>query len=190
MGSRYGGHKSFLGISLLNEGMGVGVPLGVLKKYYLEAYKAVRKHSPCGYVGIAPRYRRSLDELSGFMAGNEYSNVVLDLHSYVTHDPRFNGQTTKNAIDHIREAVRSQIERLQDGGRQVVIGEWAIALKNGNEASDKEFEEFTSAQLEVYSEAKAGWFFWSHKMGREGWPHWSFRESVTKGWLPFKVEGN
>eukprot|EP00932_Pfiesteria_piscicida_P016237 SRR837773.3173.p2 GENE.SRR837773.3173~~SRR837773.3173.p2 ORF type:complete len:140 (-),score=29.88 SRR837773.3173:220-639(-) len=43
--------------------------------------------------------------------------------------------------------------------------------------------QFFQRQSQLASQLGAGWFFWSYKMAREDWPHWSFRQSFERGWI-------
>ena len=85
------------------------------------------------------------------------SNVVLDLHLYDCYGLA----STKTLPEHLQQARkrREAIERLQEQGHAVLIGEWSLAtgIHVGGQA-------WADAQLEAFS-AGIGWFFWSYKMG-------------------------
>mmetsp|Transcript_135385 Transcript_135385/g.342556 ORF Transcript_135385/g.342556 Transcript_135385/m.342556 type:complete len:384 (+) Transcript_135385:44-1195(+) len=68
----------------------------------------------------------------------------------------------------------------------LVIGEFSLALQPESEGyADENWQQrFFERQSQLASQHGAGWFFWNYKIAREGWPHWSFRECVERGWIP------
>ena len=48
------------------------------------------------------------------------------------------------------------------------------------------FRAYAAAQLITF-EKYLGWFFWSYKT--ETMPMWSFRDCVSRGWLPDSFDG-
>lgn len=66
-----------------------------------------------------------------------------------------------------------------------IIGEFSLALKPEAEGygDDGWQASFYEHQSQIASQHTQGWFFWSYKIARDGWPHWSYRESVQRGWI-------
>eukprot|EP00850_Spirogloea_muscicola_P004298 SM000018S03663 [mRNA] locus=s18:671311:678637:- [translate_table: standard] len=187
--ARYAGHAAFLGIGLLNEPTAGGVPLDTLTAYYEAGYAAVRRHSACAFVAVMPRIGADSGELGGILAGDGYTNVILEMHYYNVFDDTFSGQNVAYNLAQVRGARLAEVEALQAAGRMLVVGEWSLALRAEAHASGADFRAFGEVQLATYASARAGWFFWNFKMGRVGWPHWSFAESIARGWLPQKTGG-
>ncbi|CAE7891848.1 exgA [Symbiodinium sp. KB8] len=68
----------------------------------------------------------------------------------------------------------------------VILGEFSLALKpeaEGYQSHSNWPQQFFQRQVGLAEKHTFGWFFWNYKMAREGWPHWSYRESVEKGWI-------
>jgi len=64
-----------------------------------------------------------------------------------------------------------------------VVGEWSLAL--GNEAAKGEeaaLQAFAKAQLDSYSSASHGWFFWNWKDSPQC-DAWDFSKCVKSGWV-------
>lgn len=78
------------------------------------------------------------------------------------------------------------------GNRLVMLGEWSLGLPppgtNKNPIiTEEDYEAFGKAQLDIYGRlAKAGWAFWSYKIEDEVNTAWNFRDSRSRGWLPFE----
>jgi len=75
---------------------------------------------------------------------------------------------------------------------ELMLGEFSLALPpdaGGYDNSDWQRRYFQQ-QTRLAAERSVGWFFWSYKVAREGWPHWSYRECVERGWIdPQLVKG-
>eukprot|EP00929_Paragymnodinium_shiwhaense_P113582 TRINITY_DN81867_c0_g1_i1.p1 TRINITY_DN81867_c0_g1~~TRINITY_DN81867_c0_g1_i1.p1 ORF type:complete len:425 (+),score=76.06 TRINITY_DN81867_c0_g1_i1:83-1357(+) len=83
------------------------------------------------------------------------------------------------------EAAKLQ-EALDEAVLPVIIGEFSLALRPsapGYHDDDGWQRRFFNTQTGHAARQAAGWFFWTYRMGREGWPHWSYRESVELGWI-------
>jgi len=66
-----------------------------------------------------------------------------------------------------------------------IIGEFSLSLKleSAGYSSEEWQESFFQHQTMIASQHTRGWFFWSYKLERHGWPHWSYRECVQRGWI-------
>ena len=65
-------------------------------------------------------------------------------------------------------------------------GEWTNELAYKG-ASRAEYEMLGKAQLEVYSEATAGWAYWNYIT--EDSPHWDFSRNYKDGYMLKPVRG-
>lgn len=52
-------------------------------------------------------------------------------------------------------------------GQVLMVGEWSGAMATGN-GNDTNQRKFADAQIQAYSHARGGWFFWTWKMGVDG----------------------
>jgi len=115
--------------------------------------------------------------------------VWLDYHHYQCHgsdsDP---GSVSEHCeAEPLREAFEEAGAGAGGGpGRHpLVLGEFSLALKpeaEGYHEADWQ-PRFFEQQAGIASRLSVGWFFWTYKMARKGWPHWSYRESVERGWI-------
>lgn len=188
LAARYATHPAFLGINLLNAPRADGVPLDVLSGYYERAYAAVRGQSRCAYVALQSRVGASLYELEDFMAKDEFTNVISEVHFHSIFGAVTRDRDALYNAEFARTNRTGQLARLQGGGgapvrRPALVGEWSLALHEELDASADDVAAFGAAQLASYHHAGAGWFFWTYKMGRPGWPHFSFRAAIERGWL-------
>jgi hypothetical protein len=62
------------------------VPLDILKRFYIEAYRRVREHvsSEKGAVVMHDAFRQL--QWADFMHGPDYANVILDTHPLINFD--------------------------------------------------------------------------------------------------------
>lgn len=114
-------------------------------------------------------------------------NIWLDYHHY-----QCMGNEAGNVQEHC-QAVEFEgllTEKMQS--LPVIIGEFSLALPPSAEgygdgtAWPKQFFQRQASLAEKHASA---WFFWNYKIAREGWPHWSYRESVERGWIEPKLFG-
>jgi len=68
------------------------------------------------------------------------------------------------------------------------VGEWSGALNPGSlKSSTDEYRDkkaFVEAQLELFENCCAGWFWWTYKKANSGDTGWSFRDAVEAGIFP------
>ncbi|KAG6369179.1 glycoside hydrolase superfamily [Boletus reticuloceps] len=80
---------------------------------------------------------------------------------------------------------------LEDAGGALVVGEWSGALNPGSlQGPIDEREErarYVAAQLALFEQHCAGWFFWTYKKQYRGDQGWSFRDAVEAGVFPDRV---
>ena len=80
---------------------------------------------------------------------------------------------------------------LEDAGGALVIGEWSGALNPGSlqGPTDERGERgrYIAAQLALFEQHCAGWFFWTYKKQSHGDQGWSFRDAVEAGVFPNRL---
>ncbi|KAH0826810.1 glycoside hydrolase family 5 protein [Lanmaoa asiatica] len=80
---------------------------------------------------------------------------------------------------------------LEGAGGALVVGEWSGALNPGSlQGSINEREErarYIAAQLALFEQYCAGWFFWTYRKQYHGDQGWSFRDAVEAGVFPGHV---
>ncbi|GFY87374.1 hypothetical protein Acr_05g0010130 [Actinidia rufa] len=175
----YAKHPALLGIELLNEPSVAGVPLDLLVSYYKQGYQIVRKHSSTAYVIVCQRIGIA-DPLELYQANIGSTNIVLDLHYYNLFDTFFVNMSTVDNIKFIYNSRETQLQALNSAnGPLVFIGEW-VNEWNVTNGSQKDYQDFGRAQLEVYNAASFGWSYWTLKNDRK---HWDFEWNIRNGFL-------
>jgi glucan 1,3-beta-glucosidase len=178
-------HDNLLGIELLNEPR-KEVPLNILKSYYQEGYGRVREHLQNTAVVIHDGFRP--DQWANFMSGPDYSNVILDTHMYQCFSDEDKERDISGQIEVAAVERKNQLDKMQQE-LPCIVGEWSLGLPEksfdglDSLARDAAMRAFGAAQLVSY-ETTRGWFFWTYRTEDGG--GWSFRDSVTRGWLPEK----
>ncbi|PSS30128.1 Glucan 1,3-beta-glucosidase A precursor [Actinidia chinensis var. chinensis] len=179
LASRYAKHPALLGIELLNEPSAAGVPLDLLVSYYKQGYQIVRKHSSTAYVILCQRIGIA-DPLELYQANIGSTNIVLDLHYYNLFDTFFVNMSTVDNIKFIYNSRETQLQALNSAnGPLVFIGEW-VNEWNVTNGSQKDYQDFGRAQLEVYNAASFGWSYWTLKNDRK---HWDFEWNIRNDFL-------
>lgn len=180
-----GRYDNLLGIELLNEPRW-DVPLDVLKDFYAKGYERVRRHLTPARAGVWIHDGFRPQAWAGVLAGPGYDNVVLDTHPYQCYTPE---DRKRPLAEHIRVAAVDRARQMDDMQKQlwVCAGEWSLALPPETLAGltgfarDTALRAYANAQLLSFERAR-GWFFWSYKTPTSA--EWSFRDSVTRGWMP------
>jgi aryl-phospho-beta-D-glucosidase BglC (GH1 family) len=99
-------------------------------------------------------------------------------------DPEASGDTARH--------FSSVSEKLGRVGSGLVIGEWSGALNPGSlhgstSGGWKETKQYIAAQLRLYDQTCAGWFFWTFKKQQPGDSGWSLRDAIGAGTFPDRV---
>ncbi|KAH7566864.1 hypothetical protein JRO89_XS08G0246200 [Xanthoceras sorbifolium] len=176
---RYATHPALLGIELLNEPSAATVPLDTLVSYYKQGYQVIRKYSSAAYVIICQRIGNA-DPLELYQANVGSHNIVVDLHYYNLFDTFFVNMSTVDNILFIYKSREAQLQALNGAnGPLVFIGEW-VNEWNVTSGSQKDYQDFGRAQLEVYNAASFGWAYWTLKNDRK---HWDFEWNVKNKYL-------
>lgn len=200
LAARYRDSPALYGIQMLNEPRW-DVPTALLKDYYLDAYRAIRRH--CDPAQVAVIFHdgfRSHREYLGFLQPPEFRNVLFDVHRYqcferVDLDLDMPGHLHKAGVLWRDEAELIQ----QELQLPAIAGEWSLgldlrtvslwaegpfnhALEHMDElAVQSAYRAYGAAQLSAFAHYR-GWFFWSYRT--ETTPAWCFRACVEAGWLP------
>lgn len=178
---RYGERAAFAALEPINEPRADSISFKDLSRFYSDCYAILRKHSPQAYFIIEGRIFANEREWDSFMTGPEFTNVIYDAHWYQVHDHAvFEGQSESFNLNYPSTQRLQVLKLLQHGRRLVIIGEWSLALLC--KTSDEIYNAYGRAQVEAYSSASGGFFFWSLKHG-QGWEPWSFQRAVEKKWL-------
>lgn len=223
LAKRYGTRKGLWGIEVLNEPITkrtwelFDVPnrypaadkemaqgskpntIEFLKQFYLEAYKRIRLYMPQEkYIVIHDGFE--LTAWKDFMQEEDYVNVVLDTHQYLT---MAEAQGCEQKIDayvtYIKEHYEKEIEEMQQYF-PVICGEWCLfnsyacgydtkggkSVLNGmlgtkeesfsDEAKKEVYLAVAKAQLDAWNKG-SGYFYWSYKLlidtvNTQGWIGW------------------
>lgn len=184
LASRYHGQDAVWGIELLNEPKR-GLLQSVLRKFYADAYEAVRAAASPGlkivfHDAFSPRY------MSGVLRPYRRNPVVMDHHWYHFFIARPLQAYVPFGLyywylRHIKGSMLRSLSRAQP----IAIGEWNGIIggeKLNNYPKEQHNEivaEHLRVQLEVYQATTAGWFYWSYKTDDRGVFH--FRSLVEDG---------
>jgi glucan 1,3-beta-glucosidase len=180
---------NLIGFELLNEPRW-DVPLDIIKNYYQDAYQRVREHIPSERVAVVIHDAFRPRDWAKFMVEPSYRNVILDTHPYqcFTDDDR-----KRDLHGQVQFALIERKKLLEDMSRQLpcLVGEWSCALPpeslggRTGLALDAAMRAYGDAQLINFDTTK-GWFFWTYRTEEGG--AWSFRDCVSRGWLPEKYD--
>ncbi|RZC46933.1 hypothetical protein C5167_039880 [Papaver somniferum] len=174
LAAKYGNDSSLLGIDLLND---PDVPFDALQKYYKDAYDIVRKYSATAYVIMCQL--NSGDPADLYRVNTGKSNVVLDLH-YYNLGSTFENISVQENINYLYNTRKTQMNSLNaSDGPLLFIGEWVNHFGKG-EYSQREYQEYGSAQLDVYRLASFGWAYWTLKNVNN---HWSLMWNIDNNYL-------
>jgi glucan 1,3-beta-glucosidase len=181
LAQRYRRHPSLRGLGLLNEPR--DVPRDILKHFYQEGYRRVRRHLDPDRVAISVDAHFTGADWIDFLGPPEFTNVVVDRHFYHWWEKKL------PLADHFRLALvgrKQEIDHIQKR-HPFYVGEWSLGLPEealqglSDWQRDMARRAIASAQLLTYEHA-AGWFFWTYKA--EASPDWCLRDGVARGWLP------
>eukprot|EP00929_Paragymnodinium_shiwhaense_P049699 TRINITY_DN25048_c0_g1_i1.p1 TRINITY_DN25048_c0_g1~~TRINITY_DN25048_c0_g1_i1.p1 ORF type:complete len:709 (+),score=141.92 TRINITY_DN25048_c0_g1_i1:115-2241(+) len=209
LAERYRGHPAVSGVAVCNEPSET-IPAEALCHFYDRAVTAVREGGmrPDEVAVTLPVYRTErLDAIwrlwnrkyDGFA---RHANVAFDLHLYHCFGPWWQRQSMPQ---HMRMTRRHRkiLRRVP-----AVVGEWSLALppyarrtrsfssssvtsttssSSSLDDDDQATAAFGEGQLDAYSQASHGWFFWNWK-DRPDADHavWDLQRCVERQW--FKKE--
>lgn len=183
---------NLIGIELLNEPQ-PGPHNDALKRWYLDAFRAIRSIDPDLPLYISDSWMT--DTYAAYIKSTETPFVVLDHHLYrcfTAEDISTTASEHARRLSDPHEGTPDMFSRvakeLESAGGALVVGEWSGALNPGSlhGASDERAEKgaFVRAQLQLYEKHCAGWFFWTYKKEQVGDTGWSFRDAIEADVFP------
>jgi glucan 1,3-beta-glucosidase len=203
---RYKGKPAVTGVSVCNEPSET-IPAKVLCQYYDRAVTTIREAGmrPDEVAVTLPVFRTErLDEIwriwnREFDGFARHANVAFDLHMYHC----FGSWWQRQALpQHLRMTRRHRkiLRRVP-----AVVGEWSLALPHrargggdGGETpvvldsaeEEQALRSFAAAQLDAYSQASHGWFFWNWRDSPLEHAGWDMIQCYQRKWLvvPTTVE--
>ena len=179
LAERYGTSPSLLGLELLDSPimsvrknlftMTDGIPSHYLRNYYRDAYDLVRVHMPEDKLVVFSASGHP-GAWKHFMRGDQYKNVVMDLHLYHYRDETVQDITTPRGLSSAINRNRQLIREALSTKFPVLVGEWsAAAVLAGTSVTPegrRAYERvFVSNQLASFDDT-AGWFFQTWKTER------------------------
>lgn len=181
----FANYPSFLGIEVLNEPHWT-IPLSTLQTFYLDSYRAIRKHSD-GLIVFHDGFRPDDSSWKTFFTANSFDNIAFDIHLYHCFDPKI---TSKDFMGHIGviESRKEMILELESFVK-VIVGEWSLGIIHDKLKHHNDFEKrlvqrsLASLQLWTYEHA-FGWYFWSYKIERSSHLDWDFKRLIENGIMP------
>lgn len=241
LSERYGNRSSLWGIEIVNEPIteniwnlmdiqsrykpedpemakgSAPVTLEFLRKFYVEAYRRMRKYLPKEKV-VVFHDGFELKAWKDFMREEEFKNVVLDTHLYLmTAEAEGCGRSKEDYITYVHDHYKKDIAEMQEYF-PVICGEWSLfnsyacgidtaggqSPVNGVMATedllsaDKKKELYRAlaeAQLEAWNQG-IGYFYWNYKLlldtvnepGWIGWDSWDFGKCAAQGWFPVEYK--
>ncbi len=181
LAQRYASHECLWGIEVLNEPAGGLFRDFVLRRYYKQAYQAIRKH--CGdetKVIISDGYHP--ERWMKFIQSTIYKNVVLDTHLYQC----YSAADKRSGLEYHLQKAKYQKKKITNWQRfaPVMVGEWSLGSGQTTFANADKVKkqallcQYATIQIKSYDVA-AAWFFWSYKTEHKN--NWHFRHLVESG---------
>ncbi|CEH14860.1 hypothetical protein CBOM_02676 [Ceraceosorus bombacis] len=174
-----------IGIQLLNEPQ----DRPNLWPWYRKAMDAMRAASP--EAKTVPLYFHNafnLDKGSQFTATRK-DFVVQDHHAYYVYTSSDQSTTAKGHTKALNGGITTWFNKNSDiSRRNLIVGEWSCALAPSSLAKSSTPQQdqtaFCEAQRKLYTDATAGWAFWSYKLeGCSNNGGWCFQQAA-KQYLP------
>lgn len=175
LAGRYAGRAGLLGIELLNEPSKT-IPKHVLKSYYKQGYKLIRKIcGPKVWVVFSDCFQ--LRRWAWSLHWPFYRNAYLDNHQYQMFKPEDKALDIDGHLEKTKQVAK--LLRWTAWHRKVIVGEWSAALDQQSLAGldsrqiAQAYKAYRQAQLLAYGKTDA-WFYWTYKTEAGG--PWNFRE--------------
>ncbi|KAF7363339.1 putative dolichyl-phosphate-mannose--glycolipid alpha-mannosyltransferase [Mycena sanguinolenta] len=157
--------SNVVGLQILNEPQ----DCDELLAFYNRTINAIRQVEGAENLPLYIHDGFNLQKYSDYVAQRR-DFVVQDHHSYFVFTP---SDDKKSASAHTQEIKTSISDSLTKAAanqrRNLIIGEWSCALtpqslsQDSDESEEDARRNFCLAQLETYSNATAGWTFWTYK---------------------------
>jgi len=190
---------NLVGIELLNE-PAPGHHMPALKGWYYDAIRSLRAIDARVPIVISDSWRT--DDFAGYLAlragSLPHPHVILDHHLYRCFTPEDIGVL---AYDHAgrlwdlngdaRRTFARVTDKLGSAGCDMIVGEWSGALNPMSldplPNHDHARSQFIQAQVDLYEQYCAGYFFWTYKKQWGGDKGWSFQDAVRGGVFPKSI---
>ena len=190
---------NLVGIELLNE-PAPGHHTAALKQWYYDAIRSLRAIDARVPIVISDSWRT--DDLAGYLShiadSLQHPHVILDHHLYRCFTQE---DISVLAYDHAgrlwdldgdaRRTFARVTDKLGSAGCDMIVGEWSGALNPMSldplPNRDHARSQFIQAQVDLYEQYCAGYFFWTYKKQWEGDKGWSFRDTVRGGVFPKSI---
>lgn len=182
---------NIIGIELLNEPQ----QDPALEHWYLDAMHTLRSADPSVPIYIGDSW--ATDQYAGFIEAHaeRVPFTVLDHHLYRCFTAEDGNTPVAQHTQHLRDpgAETPQMlarvsQKLEAAGGALIIGEWSGALNPGSlhGVGDEHRARtgFIAAQLALFEQHCAGYFFWTFKRQQPGDSGWSLRDAVGSGVFP------
>lgn len=168
------------------------ITMDFLRNFYRDAYRIIRKHmkeSGCFVFHDAFMIRAWKD----FMQEEEYRNVVLDSHMYLSGAEI--GGCEKSVAGYRKALQQGYGKNIEEMSRYfpVICGEWCLDNSYAKELEDPKqrdeiYRELAREQLATW-EKGAGFFFWNYKLMTDEsmLDCWDLGKCVYHDWFPEKV---
>lgn len=164
------------------------IDLDFLRDFYVKAYRRTKKQLGADkYFVFHDGFE--MTAWKDFMQEEEFTNVILDTHIYLTSLEKKGCEKNPKAY---KAKIRGEItEKIEEMSKYfpVVCGEWCVSnayvqtLQDGAE-KDVVYRMLADEQLEVW-EKGAGYFYWSYKLiPEEELDCWDLGKTVSHGWFP------
>lgn len=165
------------------------IKMSFLRQFYLDAYNRVMPHLAQGrYFMIHDAFRT--ESWTDFMQEPRYSNVVLDMHFYISNAEMGGVPKMPEAyVAALKGPMQARIEKMQQHF-PVVCGEWCLDNGYIKEVSDPaEIDRvcrlLAQTQSDVWNHGSGG-FYWNYKMlvSDEKLEYWDLKKCILHGWIP------
>ncbi len=186
--------KGLMGIQVLNEPRW-DLDIDVVQNFYVDAYKIIRKYLNHDFVIVFHDAFR-LNAWKSFFKNNYFENVLLDTHMYQVFSHNDSKRNPDEVIEKVRILRHKELKEIDYV--DVIIGEWSLGthqntLKQLKDSlsKDKFYKIIGDSLLTTYGRTK-GWFFWNYRLSEEStnkYIGWSFRDVVSRGYLPQNLKG-
>jgi len=187
-------NDTVIGIGILNEPATFFLEGGfdLVKSFSLQAYEIIRRHLPDIYIILDEAFTPSY-LWNDFMMPPNYTNVIVDLHTYQC----FDGWLTQQPEPvHIDVACNSAYSKVNNHLHPTFTGEWSLAYESpyatvepypSTEEKKLFLRRYGMAQRSIFEQAgkSLGWFFWNFKS--ESAIVWDYLGGVNGGWLPCQL---
>lgn len=167
------------------------ISIEFLRSFYVDAYRCVMKYmQEDKYFVIHDAF--FLREWKDFMQEEEFRNVILDTHIYVSTFEWFCERTLEGYTQALRDKFAKYIQEMSNYF-PVICGEWCLDNSYARNARDEEskkeiYRVLAEEQLNTWSSG-AGYFYWNYKLLNEdaNLDCWDLSKCVSYGWFPVKA---